>query len=609
MATIKIMSTMLANKIAAGEVVERPASVVKELIENAIDAGANKIDIYLEEAGLKMIKIIDNGSGMDREDALLAFSRHATSKLLDESDLFRIHTLGFRGEALPSIASVSDMTLLTSTGNEGTLVHYRGGKLVEESYAKSRKGTEVTVQNLFFNTPARLKYLKSINTELGYTSDYVNKFALANPHIAFKFVSDGRTLLQSSGSGDVLSIIGTIYGLDVAKKMHRATYQDQLLNLNLYFAEPEIYRTSRNYITLMVNQRVVKNYELTRAVIEGYEGYLPISRYPVVVIDLKVDPLLVDVNVHPAKLEVRFSNLEYIQSVITDLIKKQLKEIQVIPKVSLREHLRVEKPFVEQQQFTLIDQQNVDELFQKEDNLAIEEKTLPAVIAETKPIYEVKQEEVILPVQEETPQVQSNTAQEVIEQVLPRLYYIGQLGGTYLLTQNEFGLYIVDQHAAEERVNFEYYLDQLTKDTTEVYELLIPLTFEFSLNEALIIEKHMDQFSSLKIKIEKFGLKSFIVTEVPNWLNQEQVQHNLEYLFKQVLQDKPLSKEALFHDLAATLSCKRSIKANHYIDEREVNALLAKLVRCRDPYRCPHGRPVIIHISYQEIEQMFKRIV
>jgi DNA mismatch repair protein MutL len=623
-AKIKIMDANLANKIAAGEVIERPSSVVKELVENAIDAGATKIDVLIEEAGLQSIKIIDNGSGMDPEDARNAFGRHATSKLLDESDLFRISTLGFRGEALPSIASVSDVILQTSTGDEaGTYVHIRGGKVMEERLASARKGTEMTVSQIFFNTPARLKYLKALNTELGYTVDFINKIALSHAHIAFRFVSDGKTLLQTNGNGQILNIISSIYGLEVAKKMKEASYKDQLMTITCHFSEPEVYRTSRHYINLVVNNRVVKNADMVKAIIDGYEGYLPINRYPIVVIDIEIDPLLIDVNVHPAKLEIRFSNNDHIKSVITNLVRSKLKEMLYIPKVSFKEFAeRRDEPKEDQQSFDFKENpfEKPEDKKETEPVKLSDEESQPSLNFNNQEAYnvtfqednqksEIIVEEKKVDYDDIIPQATKEPIQDELKVVLPKLYYIGQLSGTYLLAQNDCGLYMIDQHAAEERINYEYYLAKLSQDNKEIYELLVPETFEFSLNEAMIIERHLDQFEKLHIKIEKFGMKSFIVTEIPNWFKKNSERANLEVIFETILNEKQVSNHRLFNDLAATLACKRSIKANHYINEREVQTLLDQLVNCQDPYRCPHGRPVVIHLSFSEIEYLFKRTV
>lgn len=572
---IQVMDHNLANKIAAGEVIERPSSVVKELVENAIDAQATKIDIILEKSGITSISVIDNGLGMDRSDALLAFSRHATSKLLSEQDLFRIMTLGFRGEALPSIASVSDITLNTYNGAEtGTMIHLRGGKLIEQGIAPSRKGTDVHVKSLFFNTPARLKYLKGENTELSYTIDFINKIAISNPHIAFKLTNNNRVLLETYGNNNIIHILASIYGVDIAKKIKEIDYKDEQVDLKIFFSEPDVNRTTKNYITIIVNKRMIRNYELVNAVLDGYETYLPIKRYPIVVLDVSVDPLLVDVNVHPAKLEVRLSNQEHIKTIITGLIQKKLKELLYVPKISFKESKPLEV-YETQQSFDFIE-------------------SISEEIPEPVKLQKV-QELTTLPIEEK------------VEKKLPRLEYIGQLKGTYLLAQNEEGLYMIDQHAAEERVNYEFYLKQFSQTINEYYELLVPLTFEFSSNEALLIEENMHLLQDMKIEIEKFGFNSFIVHKIPNFFNRGSEKEILDTIFSYLIQNKKIDNKTLFNDLAQKLSCKRSIKANHYINSNEIITLLRRLEECENPFTCPHGRPVIVQLTFNEIERLFKR--
>lgn len=600
MGKIQVMNNHLANKIAAGEVVERPSSVVKELVENAIDANSTKIDILLEESGIKSIKVIDNGTGMDKEDALLAFSRHATSKLTKEQDLFRIMTLGFRGEALPSIASVSDIMLMTSNGvDSGTKVHFRGGKLIEQGLSAFRKGTEINVNQLFFNTPARLKYLKSENTELSYTIDFINKIAISNPHIAFKLMNNNRVLLETYGNNNIIQVLSSIYGIDVAKKIKNSEYKDTYLDMKLYFSEPDVNRTTRNYITIIVNKRMIKNLELTKAVLEGYESYLPIKRYPIVVLDITVDPLLVDVNVHPSKLEVRLSNQEHIKTVITDLIQKKLKELMYIPKVTFRkENTEVEKEH--QQSFELKENDRVEEKINADEYF----NPLHQSVQKT----EYHEEKELKHKQDNKLAIKMDHQQVITEKKkLPKLYYIGQLAGTYLLAQNEIGLFMIDQHAAQERINYEMYLKHFGHSIHEYYELLVPLTFEFSLNEALIIEENLSLLTDMNIIIEKFGLSSFIVYKIPNYFNKGDEKEIIKTIFDFVIHHKKLSNEKLFKELAITLSCKRSIKANHYINELEIEKLLQDLEKCDNPYTCPHGRPVVIHLTINEIEHLFKR--
>lgn len=332
MGKIKQLDDALSNKIAAGEVVERPASVVKELVENSIDAGSTVIEIDLEEAGMAKIRITDNGDGIEEEDVLVAFKRHATSKIKDENDLFRIRTLGFRGEALPSIASVSRLDMKTSTGfTAGTRLNIEGGKVVAVEKADSRKGTDITVMDLFFNTPARLKYLKTIHTELGNITDVVNRLALSHPDVSFRLVHNGRKLLQTTGNGDVRQVLAAIYGMNMIKSMVRISGESLDYKINGWITLPEVTRASRNYISTMINGRFIKNYPLVKAIQEGYHTLLPIGRFPLVLLDIQMDPLLVDVNVHPSKMEVRLSKEQELNQLVSETIKNVFKTKELIP--------------------------------------------------------------------------------------------------------------------------------------------------------------------------------------------------------------------------------------------------------------------------------------
>lgn len=323
MGNIQIMDEWLSNKIAAGEVVERPASVVKELVENAIDAGSTSIDVFLLEAGLTSIQVIDNGGGMDEEDALMSFSRHATSKIHQEHDLFRIRTLGFRGEALASIASVSKMTLITSNGESGTHLELEGGHILTHKPGPLRKGTDLTVSQLFFNTPARLKYMKTIQTELGHTIDLMNRLALSNPQIAFRLLHNGQQLLQTNGRGDVQQVLAAIYGIHNAKKMVSFQGESHDYRIFGFVTLPEVTRASKNYMSLFVNGRWVKHYLVQKAIVDAYHTYLPIERFPIVVLYIEGDPYLTDVNVHPAKHQIRLSKEPELLKLIEETIREK----------------------------------------------------------------------------------------------------------------------------------------------------------------------------------------------------------------------------------------------------------------------------------------------
>ena len=439
------MDEILANKIAAGEVVERCSSVVKELVENSIDARATEIKIELQEAGTKEIKVTDNGSGMEKEDARLAFSRHATSKLLDEDDLYRIETLGFRGEALPSIASVSKVTIETSTGEVGTLLRLEGGHIISESSSSARKGTIMTISDLFYNTPARLKHMKSLYTELANITDYVNKIALSHPDITFTLSNNDHVILHTDGSNQVLKTIKAIYGLEVAKRMIHVSNEDDDYVIDGYISLPEVHRSSRNHMVTLVNGRVVRNMELNRVINDSYHSFKPDNRYPIVVLEITVDPSLIDVNIHPTKMDIKFSKFEELKELIGTMIREVLHQKTLIPHIEVEEVKKEEpdevevkeKPkYVEQQLF-------VERTVEEEENPYTKVET-PLIINDDF----VNNEEVdyVTPVVTEK------------KDRLPEIYPVGVVHGTYIICQNEQGMYLIDQHAAKERVNYEYYM-------------------------------------------------------------------------------------------------------------------------------------------------------
>ncbi|MDD1511331.1 DNA mismatch repair endonuclease MutL [Priestia megaterium] len=625
MGKIVQLSDELSNKIAAGEVVERPASVVKELVENAIDANSTVIEIELEEAGLSKIRILDNGDGIASEDCLTAFKRHATSKIKTEQDLFRIRTLGFRGEALPSIASVSMLELKTSTGEEaGTHLKLRGGEIVHHELTSSRKGTELVIENLFFNTPARLKYMKTVNTELGNVTDVVNRLAMSHPEVSIRLMHQGRQLLYTNGSGDVRQVLAAIYGMAVAKKMIPINVQSLDYEVNGYVALPEITRASRNYMSTIINGRFVKNYGLLKAVQQGYHTLLPIGRFPIVFLTITMDPLLVDVNVHPAKLEVRLSKEAELFELIEQGVKAAFKKQQLIPDAVVPTKSKSAVQPTEQQTFTF-DHQSKTSGYQPSNTVREPSfKEAPARVDEIMPPVKtevIRQDEELEPtfreiehyeesLEENAPIPEPNhSAKEQPEPRVPAMYPIGQMHGTYILAQNEKGLFIIDQHAAQERIKYEYFKRKLGEVDSEVQELLMPLTLEFSGNEALILEEYKDMLAEVGVFLEPFGQNSYIVRSHPQWFPKGEEQETIEEMIQQIFTMKRVNIEKLREEAAIMMSCKGSIKANHHLRNDEIFALLETLRKTTDPFTCPHGRPIIIHHSTYEMEKMFKRVM
>jgi DNA mismatch repair protein MutL len=604
----------LANKIAAGEVVERPASVVKELVENAIDAGSTIIEIEIEEAGLTKIRIIDNGDGIEESDVLAAFQRHATSKIKNESDLFRIRTLGFRGEALPSIASVSRLEMKTSTGYEaGTRVVLEGGKIEVLEKASSRKGTDITVSDLFFNTPARLKYMKTIHTELGNITDVVGRIALSHPEISFRLIHNERKLMHTNGNGDVRQVLAAIYGMSIVKMMVPIHIESLDYKVSGYISLPEITRASRNYISTMINGRFIKNYPMARAIQDGYHTLLPIGRYPVVLLNIEMDPILVDVNVHPSKMEVRISKEQELTELITNAIQSNFKTKTLIP--SGVPSSKVERPKSEQTTLTLDEKPVIkNEYTFPISNLVKEPIPVPITEIETTDEFKIHVQEVDHEVRLEA-QSEIENVEEILvlkescENRVPILYPIGQMHGTYILAQNENGLYIIDQHAAQERIKYEYFREKVGQVENELQELLVPLTLEYAANEYLKIVEYQKELEHVGLFFEEFGTNCFIVRAHPQWFPKGMEKEIIEEMIEQLLEMKKVDVKKLREEAAIMMSCKASIKANHHLRQDEIQALLNDLRNSSDPFTCPHGRPIIIHYSTYEMEKLFKRVM
>ncbi|WP_339215180.1 DNA mismatch repair endonuclease MutL [Ornithinibacillus sp. FSL M8-0202] len=611
------MPDSLANKIAAGEVVERPASVVKELVENSIDAGSTWIKIELHEAGLEQIKITDDGEGMVEEDVERAFLRHATSKIRNESDLFHVHTLGFRGEALASIASVSRLTIRTSQGDAaGTYLSLEGGIVTERGKSDARKGTEITVSDLFYNTPARLKYMKTIHTELGHITDLLNRLALSHPEVRFEATHNGKSLFKTPGTGDLLQVIAQIYGMGVARKMLPIKGETLDFKISGFIAKPEITRASRNYISILLNGRYIKSIPLNQAIIRGYHTLLPIGRSPIAVLAIEMDPYLVDVNVHPTKLEARFSKDKELFTLVEQLIQDTFRQTRLIPEI---EQKPVEKPRPSIQHTMDFDRSAI----------LLKETIEPTSKLDNYPAYqpEVKQESMVEQdgkhhhnqekeerfdsepeeVTTPTPVVQ----EEVIpsEERVPTMYPIGQLHGTYILAQNENGFYMIDQHAAQERIKYEFFKKKLGNTTNEVQELLIPLTFEFSKQESIFIEHYRDELENVGLFFEDFGNQTYIIRSYPNWFPKGFEEEVIREMIEQIMDDERINIESIREEAAILMSCKRSIKANHHLNHDDMFRLLEDLRKTTDPFTCPHGRPIIIHFSTYELEKMFKRVM
>lgn len=616
---------VLANQIAAGEVIERPASVVKELLENAIDAGSNQINIRIEEAGLKTIEITDNGSGILPDEVQLALRRHATSKIKSQADLFRIRTLGFRGEALPSIASVSRMTVQTATAESahGWLVESKGGEVVREEAISRPVGTQMTVEDLFYNTPARLKYIKSQQAELSHIIDVVNRLSLAHPEIAFCLINEDRTLLQTSGKADLRQAIAGVYGIATAKKMVEIQADDLDFQVSGYVSLPELTRANRNYITILINGRYIKNFLLNRAILEGYGSKLMVGRFPIAVIDIQIDPYLADVNVHPTKQEVRISKEKELMTLISKAIAKALSEQELIPdalenlaKSSTRTKVQAEQTSLPLRESNLYYDRVKNDFFLKPETVAEAIKPLEESTSPSKPAsVQFAQRQENQHIDADHPELTQTELVKLVDQLeheetstFPELEFFGQMHGTYLFAQGKEGLFIIDQHAAQERVKYEYYREKIGQVDNSAQQLLVPYIFDFPGNDVLLLSQKMDLLRQVGVNMEEYGVNQFILREHPIWMKEEEIESGIYEICDMLLLTNEVSIKKYRAELAIMMSCKRSIKANHALDDYSARDLLRQLALCKNPYNCPHGRPVLVHFSKSDMEKMFRRI-
>ncbi len=575
MAIIKVMDEILSNKIAAGEVVERCSSVVKELVENSIDANSDDIRVDLIESGIKEIKVTDNGKGMDKEDAVMSFNRHATSKIIDEDDLYHIHTLGFRGEALASIASVSDITLTTSTGDVGTLVHIKGGKVLKVENSDSRKGTIISVKDIFYNTPARLKHLKSLYAELANIMEYMNKIALSHPNIRFTVTNDSKELLKTDGRGNLLKCIKDIYGITVAKKMVEINGENEDYEISGYVSLPEVYKSSRNNMVTIVNGRIVRNTELNRKINDAYHSYKPDNYYPIVVLNINVDTTLIDVNIHPTKMDIKFGNMENLLDLVYSLIRNAISVKTLIPHIEDKPTSEKEKKIYEEVKLDF----------------------------DTPIVSDIQEEYVV-----NTDLIEEVEVHEDVIEKMPELYPVGLVHGTYIICQNDTGMYIIDQHAAKERINYEIVKEKLANPKKESTQMMFPLTLEYTNSEYLILKENFEFLRDMNFDIDEFGVNSVIIKAHPVWLPLGNEDASIKKVLELVIEKEKNFDLAKFNDhLAATMACKMSIKANTAITMEEMENLISDLRKCKNPFNCPHGRPTTIYYSSADLEKLFKR--
>ena len=706
MGKINILSAELSNKIAAGEVVERPSSVVKELVENSIDAGSTNIKVIIKEFGIQQIRIIDNGSGISNDDLARAFLRHATSKISADYDLFHIETLGFRGEALASISSVSKVTVKSCAGEaQGKMLVLEGGKVVSEEYYAPIKGTDLSVENLFYNTPARLKYLRNPHTEQANITNIIHKFALSYPNVAFELHVDGKITFKTYGDGDVHKILSKIYNMGVARNMIEFSGNNDDYRVFGYISVPEETRASKNYINIFINGRYIKNYGIQNAIIDAYGTLLMINRYPLCVINIEMDPILLDVNVHPTKQEVRLSKEAELIRLIKEVIAERLSNYTYIPQGMNNVLTKKEKAKIEKINF-------LDEFDNKfgdvEDEINFsEEKKEPEVNVEVERSFSDNQEDTSRVVQEDeflfggdlltnsgeekilvqskentfnqrsktqkiksdlpdlsysshprdnrnkfgdkptkkeienfmnfsrkedtssyddrTEKVVSNVVKDdshfneikdakIVQdndtkvRTLPDLKVLAQIFKTYILSEADNKLFLIDQHAAAERYNYEKLQREFIERKNYKKQMLIPLMFDFSVDEAAEVRNNLEKFEELGIVFEEFGDNSYVVREFPGWIEEDEEQM-IKIIVEKVLKNNNITFNELRNDAIAMASCKMSIKANQVLTDVEMNKVISDLYECKNPFTCPHGRPIITKMEKKDLEKMFKRIV
>ncbi|WP_436956386.1 DNA mismatch repair endonuclease MutL [Staphylococcus sp. AS1337] len=664
MGKIKELQTSLANKIAAGEVVERPGSVVKELLENAIDAQATEINIEVAQSGVESIRVVDNGTGIAIDDLGLVFHRHATSKLDQDDDLFHIRTLGFRGEALASISSVSKVTLKTCTDNEeGQEIYVENGEILNQKPAKAKRGTDILVESLFYNTPARLKYIKSLYTELGKITDIVNRMAMSHPDIRISLISDGKTIIKTNGSGRTNEVMAEIYGMKVAKDLVHITGDTSDYHLEGYVAKPEHSRSNKHYISIFINGRYIKNFLLNKAIQEGYHTLLMIGRFPICYINIEMDPILVDVNVHPTKLEVRLSKEDQLFELIVEKIREAFQDRILIPQNDMDKITKKNKVLdkFEQQKMDFEKRKQQNELQQQpfrdevqgyENHESHEPKSqtqlqyntenkhnnndIQSTIQETdvnndeyaqsqrallNEMDTYEQESTLDQKNRHETFNQDDMEQDIASQDIkgsvskdasrrvPYMEVVGQVHGTYIIAQNEQGMYMIDQHAAQERIKYEYFREKIGEVSNEIQNLLIPLTFHFSTDELMIINQHKEELDKVGVHLEPFGGNDYIVDSYPVWFPASEAEEIIKDMIEYVLEHKKVNVKKIREEAAIMMSCKQSIKANHYLKNNEMADLVNQLRETEDPFTCPHGRPIIINFSNYELERLFKRII
>lgn len=612
MPRIILLDETTTNQIAAGEVVERPASVVKELIENSFDAAATRIDIEIKGGGLEEIKVVDNGMGMDETDAQMAFQRHATSKITSLFDLQEIASMGFRGEALPSIAAVSKTVLITKPHESvcGSKLEVQGGKILSQTPHGCPSGTSITVHNLFFNTPARLKHMKSLNVESGHISDIVSRLALARPDIAIKLRIDGRNVLHTPGNKDLIDTMAAVYGIKTAKEMLTLDNSEEGTSIKGLISPPSINRSSKKNLTVIINNRYVANYLINTAVIEGYGTLLPKGRYPIALIMIIINPDNLDINVHPAKMTVRVAGESQLFKLVGRTVAAALRSDSVIPSYPSAEPVnRLETISLN----TIVPSKQTDMHYQSHSGNETQLKFCLGAAKESNPKYPDQKLynrdflNSLTSIEDKQP-AKTEILDTEKESPLADIYPIGFLPSTYILAGCNKGMVVIDHHAAHERILYEQILTLFNQKMIESQILLVPQVIQLTPREYQIAENNIEFFASIGVFFEAFGSCSVIIREIPSGMPEippeELIRDLLDYLAEPGV---TVNRETLITKIAASAACKAAIKAGTRSSLEEAWAIINDLKKTKIPYTCPHGRPTIIYITEQELRTRFKR--
>lgn len=608
MGHIRELDQNTINQIAAGEVVERPSSVVKELMENAIDAGATMISVELEDGGLKSIRITDNGKGIEKEDVRIAFLRHTTSKIKTAVDLLSVSSLGFRGEALSSIAAVCQVELLTRTeaNMEGIRYRIEGGKEIGYEEIGIPVGTTFIANNIFFNTPARRKFLRTAQTEAGYVSDIVEKIALSHPEIAISFKSNGRVRIHTSGNGSLKDVIYSIYGKDITDHLIPLNEQNDFMKINGYIGKAIISKGNRTYENYFINGRYIKSNIISKAIEDGYKFILMQHKYPFTVLNFEINPEYLDVNVHPSKMELRFRKSEKIYPIISECINDALIEKPNIIDVALEQDMEKEvlrkyvpEPFEIKRQQTMEEVEEPKDIHSEE---RVREETVYYGTNKTVFVNDVAK-------QNEEKENSGDYATFLSNLAKPKHKIIGQVFGTYWIVEYNDKMYIIDQHAAHEKVMFESLMEKLKNKEVTTQMINPPMILSLSMTEADLMEKYLENFREIGFEIEAFGGQDFAVRGIPGDLYTLDSQDVLMEIVDNLSNETGKMTPDILTDKIASMSCKAAVKGNSRMSFAEADELITKLLSLENPYNCPHGRPTIISMSKYELEKKFKRII